>query len=31
MAYSSTPYVGMTPKKWQPHQSAQISRLKCLC
>ena len=31
MAYGSTPYVGMTPKKNGRHiKSAQITRLKCL-
>ena len=31
MAYGSTPYVGMTPKKNGRHiKSAQITRSKCL-
>ena len=31
MAYSSTPYVGMTPKKNGGHiKSAQMTRSKCL-
>jgi len=28
MAYGSMPYVGMTPKKWKPHEKCTNDTLK---